>query len=98
MKILDRLPFSEGPSEVVTPDGIAEVRPYQIIIMVSVVAKEWMELPPGTPGFPAILDTGNNHNFALRREHAEGWARLRLPARGRIRVGGQDVPLVAARV
>jgi len=31
MKILDRLLFSDGPSAVSTPDGIAEVKPYQIV-------------------------------------------------------------------
>jgi hypothetical protein len=32
MRILKRLPFSERPSAVSTPDGLAEVKPYQIVV------------------------------------------------------------------
>jgi hypothetical protein len=39
MKILSRLPFFEARSEVSTPDGIAEVKPYQIIVMVSITTR-----------------------------------------------------------
>lgn len=98
MKILSRLPFSEGPSEVWTSDGVAEVKPYQIVVTVSVAARGVMELPAGSPRFPAILDTGTNHNFSIRREHLERWARLRLPERGSVRSGGARVPLLGGSV
>jgi hypothetical protein len=64
MKILSRLPFFEERSEVSTPDGILEVKPYQIIVMVSITARSVTELDPGAPRIPAILDTGHNHNLA----------------------------------
>ena len=98
MKILDRLPFSQGPSEVSTPDGIAEVKPYQIVVIVSLVARDLLDLPQGSPRFPAILDTGTNHNLSVRTEHFERWARLRLRQRGKVRIQGDDVPLVAGSV
>ncbi len=69
MKILNRLPFSEERSSVSTPDGIVDVKPYQIVVMVSLAARGLMELPEGSRRFPAILDTGNNHNFSIRTEH-----------------------------
>jgi hypothetical protein len=98
MKILSRLPFFEARSEVGTPDGIAEVKPYQIIVMVSITARSVTELDPGAPRIPAILDTGHNHNLAIRREQLDRWVRLREAERGQIRVGNVRLPLVPANV
>src|SRR6185437_1002582 len=98
MKILTRLPFSEGPSEVNTPDGIAEVKPYQIIVMVSITSRKIADFDPGTPRIPAILDTGHNHNLAIRREPLDLWVRLSEPQLRQIRVGEVLVPLVPANV
>jgi hypothetical protein len=98
MTILDRLRFSEGPSVTSTPDGVAEVKPYQIIVTVSLAPRGLMELPAGSPRFPAILDTGMNHNFSIRREHFERWARLELRQRGKARIRGDEVPLLAGSV
>ena len=97
MKILDRLPFSERRSEVWTPDRLATIKPYQIIVTVSLAARELMEPDPGLPRFPAILDTGNNHNFAISEPHLRSWTRI-TPAESRhhIRVQGQRVPLINA--
>ncbi len=67
MKILNRLRFSEGPSVISTPDGVAEVKPYQIVVTVSLAPRGLVELPGGWPRFPAILDTGMNHNSSIRR-------------------------------
>jgi hypothetical protein len=98
MKILNRLPFSQGPSVVWTPDGIAEVKPYQVVVMVSLAARGFMDLPEGSPRFPAILDPGTNHNFSIRREHFERWVRLRLPRRGKVRIRGDEVPLLTGSI
>src|SRR5205085_1898461 len=87
MKILDRLPLSVGYAEVLTPDGMAEVRPYQIVVMVSLAAQEIIELPEGASRFPAILDTGNNHNFAIQQEQFERWTGFALPRRGQVSIG-----------
>ncbi len=98
MRILDRLPFSEEPTEVWTPDGIAEVKPYQIVVWVSLAARRVIHSPSGLPRFPAVLDTGTNHNFVIRQEHLERWAKLPLSDRGRVRAGGRPVPLMAGQV
>jgi hypothetical protein len=98
MKILDRLPFAEEESRVSTPDEIAVVRPYQIIVWVSLAPHVVLKLPPGTPRFPAILDTGNNHNFAIRHEQFERWTRLTLPQRGQVAINDRIVPLLAAHL
>ena len=97
MKILDRLPLSERRSEVWAPDGLVTVKPYQIIVTVSLGARELVEPDPGLPRFPAILDTGNNHNFAISEPHLRTWARITLAGpRSHIRVQGRRVPLINA--
>ena len=65
MKILDRLPFSETRSEVWAPDRLATVKPYQIIVTVSLAVREMIEPDPGLPRFPAILDTGKDTGLVL---------------------------------
>jgi hypothetical protein len=71
MRIIDRMPLGEGLSEVWTPDGIAVVKPFQIVVMVSLSIGDILE--PGSRRFPAVLDTGLNHNFAIRHEHLDRW-------------------------
>jgi hypothetical protein len=67
-------------------------------VIVSLAAREIMDLPAGSPRFPAILDTGTNHNFSIRTEHFERWARLSLRQRGKVRIQGAEVPLLAGSV
>jgi hypothetical protein len=98
MKILSRLPVLETHSEVSTPGGIVAVKPYQIVVMVSITARNVTELDQGAPRIPAILDTGDNHNLAIRREQLNRWVRLRQPERGQIRVGDARLPLVPANI
>lgn len=47
---------------------------------------------------PAILDTGNNHDLAIRREHWDRWLRWEPRRIGQINVGGFTVPLFGAKV
>jgi hypothetical protein len=98
MKIIDRLPISEEGWKVPTPDGVEEVRPYQIIVRVSITAGDVQECPGDAPVIPAILDTGNNHNFAIRQEHRNRWIDWAPRRVGQIHVGGFIVPLFAAKV
>ena len=70
-----------------TPDGTAGVA-YQIVVMVSIAAKRVIELPSDPPRFP-VLDTGNNHNFAIRQEQFARWTWSSLPKRGLVSVGGR---------
>jgi hypothetical protein len=98
MKILDSQPFSEKPTEVWTPDGIAAVKPFQIVVWVSLAARPTIDSPLGLPRFPAILDPGTNHNFTIRQRQLERWAKIPLSERGTARVAGLTVPLMAGRV
>lgn len=99
MHILRRLPFAARASRFEVAGETVEVRPYQIVLRVSVSPAE--TLPAGAPSFPAVLDTGHNHNFSIQRGQLERWAGLRLdelPTLGDIRVNQQLVPLMAIRV
>jgi hypothetical protein len=70
MTILDQLPFFDEDTLAALPDGTSViVRKFQIVAWVSLAPKGLAALPPGTPRFPAILDTGHNHNFSIRHEH-----------------------------
>ncbi len=96
MILLDRQPLGQESSEVWTPDGITLVKPFQIVIMVSLSIAD--ALDPGGPRFPAILDTGLNHNFAIRREHLDRWTALRPPTRKTVTLQKQEIPLATANV
>jgi hypothetical protein len=67
-------------------------------LTVSIAAKTTIDLSDDAPRFPAVLDTGNNHNFAIRQDQLARWTGLSLPKRGLINVGGRTIPLYAANV
>ena len=96
MKVISRQPLLEKSSELWTPDGIAQVKPFQIVVMVSLSIDDTLE--PGARRFPAILDAGLNHNFAIRREHLDRWTGLRPPYRKPITIQKTEIPLAAAQV
>src|SRR5690349_11344944 len=98
MKILERQPFSEKPTDVWTPDGIAAVKPYQIVVWVSLASRRPIDSALDLPRFPAILDPGTNHNFTIRQRQLERWAKLPLSRRGTARVSGLTVPLMTGQV
>jgi hypothetical protein len=56
-----------------------QVKPYQIIVWVSVTPADLLEWESTLPRFPAILDPGNNHNFSLQEAHLRRWAHLAVP-------------------
>jgi hypothetical protein len=99
VKILDRLPYAtEHVTEAVRSESV-RVRPFQIIVRISVSPLTMPGWDPRAPHFPAILDTGNNHNFAIRRDHLIRWAGLQpdvLRVLGAMRERDQRLPLHAA--
>jgi hypothetical protein len=101
VKILDRLPYSSDPTVVSAPGGRVRVKPYQIVVAVSVSLQTLREWDRRMPRFPAILDTGNNHNLSISRGHLLRWAGLQpeaLPIIGAARERQQRIPLHAASV
>lgn len=101
MKILDRLPYSSEATFVCAPGGSVRVKPYQIVVAISVSLQAMGEWDPRIPRYPAILDTGNNHNLSISRGHLLRWAGLQAEALqiiGAIRERQQRIPLHAASV
>src|SRR5205085_1672063 len=98
--ILRRNPFFASETTAPTPNGEVAIRAYQIIVWVSVLVKG--DSPEqGTPRFPAVVDTGNNHNFSLQEEHLIQWSGndiASLRRLGRISIGNLNLPLLAANV
>ena len=73
MNILNRLPYSKKHSTLSVREEIVSVKPYQIIVWVSVAPVSLREWNSATPAFPAILDIGTNHNFVISRSHLVRW-------------------------
>lgn len=63
--VLASLPYSNASSKILGPGIQEEVRPFQIVVWVSVTPVECFELPRDAKRFPAILDTGFNDCFAI---------------------------------
>jgi hypothetical protein len=68
-QFLKDLSFSANPMEIVGPDTPAlQLKPFQLVIWISLSARGTLQLPANAPRLPAILDTGHNHNLSLREE------------------------------
>src|SRR5437660_1174975 len=98
--LLNRLPFFDEETSVEMPEGRVIVRAFQIVCWVSLTPPGITRLPVNSPRFPAVLDTGCNHNLVLREEHLNRWAGLELTALwyGSIRVNQEPVPLLKAKL
>ena len=75
---------------------VVQIKAFQIIVWVSVMSDEIDAWDPRTPRFPAILDVGNNHNFAVSGDHLVRWAGIQpvsLVELKHIRERGRRVPL-----
>jgi hypothetical protein len=74
--LIQRLPFGPARSELQLTVPLGNPVPLltdQIVLWVS-VAPLGDELPPDSPRFPAILDTGFNNGFLLQKSQLIGWA------------------------
>ncbi len=99
--ILRKCPFFETHTTALVAGGGVTVRPYQIIVWVSLHPMGRPDLSPNAPRFPAILDSGHSHNFSISEEHLVRWAGFApgaLRTLGSVRITGRRVPLLAANV
>jgi hypothetical protein len=77
------------------------IKPYQIIVWLSIGRPDECVLRPQALRFPAILDLGHSHNFSITEDHLTRWAGLGphdLETIGAVRVAGQRLPLLDANV
>ncbi len=99
MKILDRLPIAHQHYQYNFRGESSAIKPYQIIIQVSI--SDHATWDPRIPVFPALLDTGNNHNFSIQAYQLRRWAGIDpryLPVEGTVRVDRREATLHLARV
>ena len=99
--ILRDLPFSVRPTTAVFEGRHVTIKADQIVIWVGTAERGQAEFPPSRPFFPAVLDTGNNHNFAIREDHLIRWAGLDpryLDRKGEVWIAGDRLPLFQADV
>lgn len=95
------MPFSARPDEIVVRGERVRIRADQIIVWISLSLDRILEPNPAAVPFPAILDTGHTHSFALTERHLAEWAGIRpeaLAPSGAIRDRGQRILLRAANV
>ncbi len=74
--VLRDLPYFDSRTVVEVRNRQVPIKPQQIVVWVSLAEIEQSYLVSGSPRFPAILDTGFSHNFAIREEHLNQWAGL----------------------
>jgi hypothetical protein len=80
VKILNRLPYYERPTLLNFRDRSVEIRGYQIAI--------WVRLRAAV--FPAVLDSGDSHNFSIPEQLLRSWASVEsLEPIGQIEVNRQ---------
>lgn len=99
MKILDRLPVADEHILLNVPGGRLRTKPYQIIISVSI--SDGPTWDARSPIIPALLDTGNNHNFSIQEHHLRRWTGIHseaLPFLRVMREGGRTPSLRFANV
>jgi hypothetical protein len=101
MKILNRLPYAAAPTTETVRGESLTVKPFQIVMWVSIGIREIVAWDPRTPRLPAVLDTGNNHHFSISSTHLGRWAGIQpaaLPRLREIRDRGKRITLHAARL
>ncbi len=100
-RFLDCMPFSALPDEVAVRGERVRIRANQIVVWLSLGLGRITEPNPAAIPFPAILDTGHTHSFAITERHLTEWAGFRLealPVSGAVRERGQRIVLRAANV
>lgn len=72
--IIRQCPFFKEATQVDVAGEKVDIRPYQIILWMSITAGSRSSTP-----FPAILDIGHSLNFSIKEEQLHRWAGV-LPA------------------
>ena len=99
--ILRQLPFMDDADELAVGLERVRIKPYQIILWVSISPRSVLELPAHAPRLPAILDTGHSDYFSIAEQQLSRWARLAvtaLPQVRRVRDRGRTIPVHAANL
>ena len=99
--VIRKLPWFEHGTQVTVRGQSVAVKPEQIVLWISLAEWGMSALPANAPRFPAILDTGCNHNLLIQEKHLVEWAGIptqHLHSLGSVRVSGRRAIRVAAHV
>jgi hypothetical protein len=99
--IIRSLPFFERLATVEVRGHSVPVRQDLVTVWVSILEIGLRELDPRTPRFPAVVDTGCNHSFAIPEQHLVQWAGAHPECLRRLRptrIYGSLAPQLAANV
>ncbi|MBW3539378.1 MAG: hypothetical protein KY476_03840 [Planctomycetes bacterium] len=91
--LLRRLPFFTHSTTTSLHGRTVRIKADQIVVWVSLSPPATRHLDPRVPRFPAILDTGCNHNFVIRERHLIEWAGIHpgsLRRLSRVRTRGRS--------
>jgi hypothetical protein len=100
-RILRGLPFFEEGTRVSVAGQWVPILHHQIIVWVSVARAEVDPLPPSSPRFPAVLDTGFTDNFLISEAQLLSWGGVDaagLPPTAHLTVGKEKIPVREANV
>jgi hypothetical protein len=90
MRLLDRLPIHREPTVIGVQGDVLQVWSNQIIV--------WLSIADTLRPFPAVLDTGHSHNFAITRRQFERWCGVSLKQIGESKVRTETIPQYKADV
>ena len=99
--ILRDLPFFDVKTTAMVQGRPVPIEADQILVWVGITGGRQSEFDRRRPFFPAILDTGNTHDFSIQVSHLIHWAGLdprSLKRRGATRVHGDHLQLLEADV
>lgn len=94
--LLDRSPFGEHSSDVNFGSETVLIRADQVIVWVSLTPRRIPEPNPLAVTFPAVIDTGFSHSFAINERQLTEWSGLSLETLGvlvSVRDRGQRISL-----
>lgn len=74
--LLKSLPFRERSFSVQVGNARVEIRPFQILVWLTICGKGDVAYDVRAPLIPAIFDAGFNGTFCIRDEHLRAWAGL----------------------
>ena len=100
-RLLDRMPFTRDSASLSVRGEPVTIRADQIIVWITLTLRRVSEPNLLAIPFPAILDTGYNHSFAIQERQLIAWAGLRsemLGVIGAVRERGLRLPLREANL
>ncbi len=83
-----KLTISQTPTTISSPTGPVKLRAFQIAVPLRLAVQGIL-----SQEFPAILDTGLNHNLAIREEQLQQWAQVVVKKSGIVTINGYPIPV-----